>query len=103
MPINKANLRDGEPCSHVGCLSHISHPCEGCGRVGGIRSDEYYRGRYGWFDNYWADKITPKFAAWWLDHYGHPDKYEAQDDSDYFIRMAFAFQGWIARFPDDIL
>jgi len=28
-------LRDGEPCSHKGCLSHISHPCEGCGRIGG--------------------------------------------------------------------
>ena len=27
--------RDGEPCSHPGCLSHVSHPCEGCGRVGG--------------------------------------------------------------------
>lgn len=28
-------LRDGEPCGHPGCLSHVSHPCEGCGRVGG--------------------------------------------------------------------
>lgn len=28
-------LRDGEPCNHPGCLSHISHPCEGCGRIGG--------------------------------------------------------------------
>lgn len=28
-------LRDGEPCNHKGCLCHISHPCEGCGRVGG--------------------------------------------------------------------
>ena len=27
--------REGEPCSHPGCLSHISHPCEGCGRIGG--------------------------------------------------------------------
>lgn len=30
-----SRLRDGEPCSHPGCLSHVSHPCEGCGRVGG--------------------------------------------------------------------
>ena len=30
-------LEDGEPCKHLGCLSHISHPCEGCGRVGGKR------------------------------------------------------------------
>lgn len=28
-------LRDGEPCSHRGCLSHVSHPCEGCGRIAG--------------------------------------------------------------------
>ena len=28
-------IPDGSPCSHPGCLSHISHPCEGCGRVGG--------------------------------------------------------------------
>jgi len=27
--------RDGEPCHHLGCLSHVSHPCEGCGRVAG--------------------------------------------------------------------
>ena len=32
-------LRDGEPCSHLGCLSHISHPCDGCGRVGGRSSE----------------------------------------------------------------
>jgi hypothetical protein len=25
---------DGEPCLHLGCRSHISHPCEGCGRTG---------------------------------------------------------------------
>lgn len=25
-------LKDGEPCSHPGCLSHITHPCERCGR-----------------------------------------------------------------------
>jgi len=28
-------MREGEPCSHRGCLNHISHPCEGCGRIGG--------------------------------------------------------------------
>lgn len=27
---------DGVPCSHPGCLSHVSHPCEGCGRIGGM-------------------------------------------------------------------
>lgn len=35
-----ASLRDGEPCDHRGCLSHISHPREGCGRVGGRRTEE---------------------------------------------------------------
>lgn len=33
------DLRDGEPCGHPGCLNHISHPCKGCGRVGGVRSN----------------------------------------------------------------
>jgi len=27
--------RDGEPCSHPGCLNHITHPCERCGRTAG--------------------------------------------------------------------
>lgn len=26
----------GVPCRHRGCLGHISHPCEVCGRIGGI-------------------------------------------------------------------
>lgn len=26
--------RDGESCSHPGCASHISHPCEKCDRKG---------------------------------------------------------------------
>lgn len=25
----------GEPCNHPGCLSHRTHPCEGCGRIAG--------------------------------------------------------------------
>lgn len=28
-------LGPGEPCGHPGCLSHVSHPCEGCGRIAG--------------------------------------------------------------------
>lgn len=32
MPVNHP---DGEPCEHPGCLAHISHPCDGCGRVAG--------------------------------------------------------------------
>lgn len=33
-----SGLPDGAPCGHRGCLSHIGHPCEGCGRVGGKRA-----------------------------------------------------------------
>ena len=24
--------KDGQPCDHKGCLHHITHKCEGCGR-----------------------------------------------------------------------
>ena len=37
---DKKILRDGEPCGHPGCLKHISHPCEGCGRIGGRKVGE---------------------------------------------------------------
>jgi hypothetical protein len=26
---------NGMPCEHKGCLSHMSHPCECCGRIAG--------------------------------------------------------------------
>ena len=30
-------LSEGQPCDrHANCLSHISHPCEGCARIGGV-------------------------------------------------------------------
>ena len=29
-------LMDGEPCDQTGCLHHLLHPCEGCGRIGGV-------------------------------------------------------------------
>jgi len=32
------SLPDGVPCDHVGCLSHVSHPCEVCGRTAGRRT-----------------------------------------------------------------
>jgi len=28
-------VKQGEPCSHAGCLHHVTHPCEGCGRIAG--------------------------------------------------------------------
>jgi len=30
-----SKYKDGEPRSHPGCLRHITHPCEGCGRIAG--------------------------------------------------------------------
>jgi hypothetical protein len=32
---SKHDARDGEACDHPGCLSHVTHPCEGCGRTAG--------------------------------------------------------------------
>lgn len=54
----KVILREGEPCSHRGCLNHISHPCEGCGRVGGQRTLEFALEtyRYGFDVTYDGDK-----------------------------------------------
>jgi len=31
-----ARLKDGEPCAHPGCLNHVTHPCEWCGRIAGV-------------------------------------------------------------------
>jgi len=33
--VKPIKYNDGEPCIHTGCLSHQTHPCEGCGRIGG--------------------------------------------------------------------
>lgn len=33
------HLQDGEPCDHPGCLHHVSHPYEVCGRIAGKRID----------------------------------------------------------------
>jgi len=35
MPWSVEPLEDGEPCGHPGCLNHVTHPCEGCGRIAG--------------------------------------------------------------------
>lgn len=40
----RRSARDGAPCDHPGCLSHVTHPCEGCGRVAGRG---HYAGRTG--------------------------------------------------------
>lgn len=32
----KKRYKDGEECSHKNCVGHITHPCEGCGRIGAV-------------------------------------------------------------------
>lgn len=33
-PENREILyHDGQPCKHPGCFNHITHRCEGCGRI----------------------------------------------------------------------
>jgi hypothetical protein len=36
----KRKFIPGVPCEHPGCLHHITHPCEGCGRIGGHWNNE---------------------------------------------------------------
>ena len=33
MENKKKTFREGEPCHHPGCANHVTHPCEGCGRI----------------------------------------------------------------------
>lgn len=37
---NRGKYKDGEPCDHTGCLHHITHPCEGCGRIAGYYPED---------------------------------------------------------------
>lgn len=34
----RVRIPDGVACGHQGCLHHVSHPCEGCGRIAGRSS-----------------------------------------------------------------
>lgn len=34
------SLDDGEACPHPGCLAHVTHPCECCGRIAGRKAEE---------------------------------------------------------------
>ena len=38
--LNGKGYSDGKPCNHPGCLNHVSHPCEGCGRIAGMDKKE---------------------------------------------------------------
>jgi hypothetical protein len=33
---------DGKPCGHTGCLQHVTHPCENCGRIAGHEVPEHH-------------------------------------------------------------
>jgi hypothetical protein len=37
----KVIYKDGEPCNHRGCLNHVTHPCEVCGRISGIGESRF--------------------------------------------------------------
>jgi len=45
----------GKPCDHPGCGSHLSHPCEGCGR--------YAAGSQNGPDVYHAKRYIEKLAS----------------------------------------
>lgn len=56
-------LKEFEPCDHPGCLNHVTHPCEGCGRIGGrfmteiIRPDEMYKEH--------VEKVNKRGKSFW--------------------------------------
>jgi len=71
----KSDLRDGEPCGHKGCLSHVTHPCEGCGRIGGRKhpmSDLRERARE-WVNAVWCGPTASKLIT---------DLLQALDDAE---------------------
>lgn len=40
LPSSERILKDGDPCGHPGCLNHVTHPCEGCGRTAGRKIEK---------------------------------------------------------------
>lgn len=54
------SFKDGEPCDHPGCLGHVTHPCEGCGRVAGRGSVRIAKTTWGETRDVWLIKgISP--------------------------------------------
>jgi hypothetical protein len=49
-----------------------------------------------WFDEHWAAKVTPEFAAWWISYYGTAAE-NSDDEHEYWKRCGFALAGWLAR------
>lgn len=67
---------DGVPCHHPGCLSHITHPCEGCGRIGGHPNVTY---PFVFLD----DTQRP-----WLIHM------DSEDEGPWLYRWVEGIKGW---------
>lgn len=71
MSVEDAELlyKNGEPCQHRGCRNHISHACEGCGRIGA--QGEVWR-----FLTLRAVDVRPaacNCASWFLDGTHHAE------------------------------
>jgi hypothetical protein len=75
-PSEPRRYQDGEPCDHPGCLSHVTHPCEGCGRIAGhygVPSEPSGEELFGGYD---YSEI--KDAIDWLyEQINTPEEYEA--------------------------
>jgi hypothetical protein len=56
-----AKILDGEPCGHKGCLQHLSHPCEGCGKIQG-EGVFYDPSDPDYFDAYFGDRHVVSYA-----------------------------------------
>jgi hypothetical protein len=58
---------DGEECDHSGCKSHVTHPCEKCGRkqaIGCVYKPFWFNGIF--FDN---PHCFTKFVEWAMFRY----------------------------------
>lgn len=77
-------LKDGQPCSHPGRLNHVTHPCEGCGRMAGRALKETAQ-----------DERRKRFEA---THLGDNAQLARQNEyGDYAISSAQnAWEGWQA-------
>lgn len=72
----RRGLKDGEPCRHRSCLAHISHPCEGCGRIGGRTLPLVFDDRWlgfvrgtGWDESPWIRRATKDGYEFGIAHY----------------------------------
>lgn len=72
--------KDGEPCGHPGCLNHVTHPCEGCGRVAGRRPQEDPRNEItSWKQGYFVDQV--QYRGW-----SSEMKAKAQRQEEHLVR-----------------